>query len=166
MHITNSMFLVRGLLIAAALLPPIAFAEDEEGEGIATRLQPAQINPKWQQECSSCHIAYAPALLPAESWRKVMSGLDQHFGTDASSTPPETKEITDFLVKHGSNRWSGAAAPLRITETAGFKRQHAGDELPRGVWKRASVKSASNCQACHAGADKGDFNEHSVKIPN
>ncbi len=127
---------------------------------------PTQINAKWQQECTSCHIGYAPSLLPAESWRRVMAGLDKHFGADASTTPADTQEITAYLVKFGSNRWSGAATPLRITETVGFKRQHGGGEIPAGVWTRASVKSASNCQACHAGADKGDFNEDTVKIPN
>jgi hypothetical protein len=94
-----------------------------------------------------------------------MASLDKHFGADASLATAETKEITDFLVKFGSNRWSGAATPLRITETMEFKRQHGGDELPAGVWKRPSVKGPSNCQACHPGADKGDFNERSIKIP-
>ena len=33
-------------------------------------------DPVWKAECGSCHIAYPPALLPAASWRAVMSGLD------------------------------------------------------------------------------------------
>src|SRR3990170_4941454 len=61
-------------------------------------VQPAQTNAKWRQECASCHIAYAPGLLPAESWRKVMAGLDKHFGSDASLDAGDNKEITAFLV--------------------------------------------------------------------
>jgi hypothetical protein len=148
--------------IVAGFLIPVGAIADEEG----APLLPAQVNAKWQQECSSCHIAFVPGLLPAASWRKVMAGLDKHFGVDASVTPLDTKEITAYLVKFGSTRWSGAATPLRITETAGFKRQHNGQEIPAAAWIRPSVKSASNCQACHAGADKGDFNEDAVKIPN
>ena len=148
-----------------AMVPLIATADDDEEERGTAVMPTGKVNVKWQQECGSCHIAYAPGLLPAESWRKVMAGLDKHFGADASLTPAEHREITDFLVKAGSNRWSGAATPLRITETAGFKRKHSGDEIPAGVWQRASVKSASNCQACHTGADKGDFSERNVKIP-
>jgi hypothetical protein len=163
-----------GLLCVLLLLPAVSMAEeDEENEkgemgekNVSLALQPAQMNVKWQRECSSCHIAYAPGLLPPESWRRVMAGLDKHFGSDASLTPAESKEITDFLVRNGTNRWSGAAAPLRITETAGFLREHRGDEVPAGTFKRASVKSAANCQACHSGAAKGDFNEHGVRIPN
>jgi hypothetical protein len=40
------------------------------------------------------------------------------------------------LVRNASNRWTSSAAPLRI-----------------------------NCAVCHAGADKGIFDEHRVKIP-
>jgi len=162
-----------GLACALLLLPPVAMAEDEEneqaergGKSLALALQPGQVNVKWQQECSSCHIAYAPGLLPAESWRRVMAGLEKHFGTDASLTPTESTEITDFLVRNGTSRWSGGATPLRITETSGFLREHRGDEVPAGAFKRASVKSAANCQACHSGAAKGDFNERGVRIPN
>ena len=111
-------------------------------------------------------VARRPGLLPAESWRHVMAGLDKHFGTDASLTPAESKEITDFLVRNGTNRWSGAATPLRITETAGFLRKHRGDEVPASAFQRASVKSAANCQACHSDAAKGDFSERGVRIPN
>jgi nitrate/TMAO reductase-like tetraheme cytochrome c subunit len=94
-----------------------------------------------------------------------MLGLDQHFGADASLTADENKEVTDFLVRGASSRWTAAAAPLRISETAWFKSKHDGREVPAAVWKRASVKSVANCQACHPGADKADFNEKSVRIP-
>ncbi len=160
-----------GLLCALLLLPAITTAEEHGkgesgGKSLALALHPGQANAKWQQECSSCHIAYAPGLLPAESWRRVMAGLDKHFGTDASLTPAESREITDFLVRNGTNRWSGTASPLRITETSGFLREHRGDEVPAGAFKRTSVKSPANCQACHSGAAKGDFNERGVRIPN
>jgi len=51
----------------------------------------------------------------------------------------------------------------RITRSAWFIRQH--DDINAAVWKRASIKSASNCMACHAGADQGDFDEDRVRIP-
>jgi nitrate/TMAO reductase-like tetraheme cytochrome c subunit len=94
-----------------------------------------------------------------------MTGLDKHFAVDASLTPAEATEITDFLVKNASNRWSASTAPLRITESVWFKTKHNEREIAPAVWKRAAIKSPSNCQACHAGADKGDFNENSIKIP-
>lgn len=158
------MHLLRGLAFALALLPIVAAANGKYGgEDRGKPLQPAQVNAKWQQECSACHIAYAPGLLPAASWRKLMSGLDKHFGDDASLTAQENREITAFLVNNASNRWSANTAPLRISETQWFKSKHR--EFPSEVWKRASVKSAANCQACHIEAAKADFDEHRVRIP-
>lgn len=158
------------IVIAFSSLFAIADDHGEQGgkyggENRGKPVLPAQTNAKWKQECGSCHMAFAPGLLPAESWRKVMSGLDKHFGADASLTAQESKEITDFLVKYASNRWSASSAPLRITEAAWFQRKHDGHEISPAVWKRASVKSRANCVACHAEADKGDFNEHRVSIP-
>lgn len=135
------------------------------GENRGKPLQPAQVNAKWQQECSSCHIAYAPGLLPAESWRKVMDGLDKHFGTDATLAAEENKEVTDFLVNNASNRWSASTAPLRITEGAWFKSEHDSREVPPATWKNPLVKSSSNCQACHTQAERGDFSERNIKVP-
>lgn len=135
------------------------------GEDRGKPLQPAQINAKWQQECSSCHIAFAPGLLPAESWRKIMEGLDKHFDTDASLTAEESKEITGFLVNNASNRWRASSAPLRITETGWFKSKHDAREVPPAAWKNPLVKSPTNCQACHTQAEQGDFSERNIKLP-
>src|SRR3972149_2274267 len=144
-----------GLVLAITLFPLGAAAADKYGgENRGKPLQPAQVSAKWQQECGSCHISYAPGLLPAESWRKLMSGLDKHFGDDASLTAAEDKEITAFLVANGSNRWSARTAPLRITESAWFKTKHSNKEIPPDTWKRPSVKSPANCQACHIDAAK------------
>lgn len=141
------------------------YSEKYGGENRGKPVQPAHLNARWRQECASCHVAYAPGLLPAESWRKVMAGLDKHFGTDASLTPQENKEITDFLVSNASNRWSAPTAPLRITEGGWFKRKHDSHEVPPSLWKDARVKSAANCGACHTQAESGDFSERNIRMP-
>lgn len=155
-----------GILMLSLAAPFGAQAEGKyNGEDRGKPVQPAQVNAKWQKECSDCHMAFPPGLLPAASWRKTMAGLDKHFGSDASLPPQETGEITDFLLKNASNRWTASSAPLRITDAAWFKSKHNSKEINPAVWKRASVKSASNCMACHGAADKGDFNERSIRIP-
>jgi len=153
------------LILSLALGSTAALADSDKygGENRGKPVLPSQSNSLWKQECGSCHMAFAPGLLPAESWRKMMGGLDKHFGTDASLTAQENREITAFLVNNASNRWRAPSAPLRITETAWFQRKH--DELAAAVWKRAAIKSPANCVACHSGADKGDFEEHRVRIP-
>ena len=121
--------------------------------------------PQYQQECAACHIAYPPGLLPAASWQRVMNNLPHHYGTDASVDAATLKELSAWLAAHaGTGSRVGVAPPEdRITRSAWFVRQH--DEVPAAAWKRASVKSASNCAACHAQADQGDFDEDRVRIP-
>jgi len=121
-------------------------------------------SPLVKAECGSCHIAYPPQLLSASAWRALMSGLDRHFGTDASLDPQTAATITTFLEQNaGRKRSLSASSTLRISETRWFVHEH--DEVPGSVWKSPKVKSPSNCAACHSNAEQGDFNEHNVHIP-
>lgn len=121
----------------------------------------APLLPAYKQECSGCHVAYPPSMLPAASWARIMSNLSHHFGADASIDAAEVTQISTWLATTVSRR--EAAPEDRITKSAWFVRKH--DEVPAATWKRASIKSASNCAACHTRADQGDFNEHAVRIP-
>jgi hypothetical protein len=121
-------------------------------------------NPTVKAECGSCHIAYPPQLLPAQSWRALMSGLDKHFGADASLDPQTTATIAAFLEQNaGRKRSLSASSTLRISETRWFVHEH--DEVPASVWKSPKVKGPSNCTACHSNAEQGNFSERSVRIP-
>jgi nitrate/TMAO reductase-like tetraheme cytochrome c subunit len=133
-------------------------AHAERGYGVAPL-------PKHQQECSSCHVAYPPGLLPAASWSRIMGSLNKHYGTDASLDEASTHEIGAWLKANaGSGRRGGEEPPQdRISKANWFVRQH--DEVSASTWKRTSIGSVANCAACHAGAAKGDFNEHAVHIP-
>ena len=125
----------------------------------------AVVSPKYQQECTACHIAYPPGMLPAASWQRVMGGLDKHFGVDASLDLATTAEIAAWLQGHaGSYKRAREEPPQdRITRSKWFVRQH--DEVSASVWKRKAVGSPSNCSACHAAAATGHFNEDDVRIP-
>lgn len=124
-------------------------------------------NAKFQQECASCHTPYAPGLLPAASWQRLMGKLHQHFGTDASLDAASTREIGQWLQANaGSYRRVSEEPPQdRITRSAWFQRQHRPGEVPADAWKRPAVGSPANCGACHGNAAKGNFNEHEVRIP-
>jgi hypothetical protein len=158
----------RAIAIAVLLMEvmmPVAMAEedhDEEGSKYVSTVT----NAKWKAECGACHVNYPPDLLPAESWRALMSGLDKHFGSDASLDAATASEISGFLEQHaGSEIFSTWGQPvLRITETRWFRNKH--DEVSQRDWDNPRVKSPANCTACHAQAERGDFNEDSVRIPN
>ena len=144
------------LLFAFGLLMDAALADSNRGYAA---------NKKWKVECGGCHLAYPPSLLPAPAWRRIMSGLDRHFGADASINARAAAEIGVFLENNaavGRKRGSDNGT-LRISETPWFRRMH--DEVAASTWKNPKIQTAANCSACHAGAEGGDFDEHAVRIP-
>ena len=154
----HASFLRSGLaaLLAVACLAP-AWADSS--------VQPRTALPIYQQECAACHMAYQPGLLPAKSWTRIMGGLDKHYGSDASLDAAAVQQISRWLQLEAGTYKRVAEAPPedRITRSAWFVSKHR--KLDPQVWKHASVKSASNCAACHTGADRGDFDDDGVKMP-
>ena len=144
------------LLFFAVLAMPVSAAK---------MTMPSGAPKSYEAECASCHMAYPPGLMGQKNWQNIMSGLDKHFGTDASLDAKTQSEITQWLMKNAATRekYSAFAPENRITKTAWFIRKH--DEVKADVWKRAGVKSPANCSACHADAIKGDFEEDRVRIP-
>lgn len=123
--------------------------------------------PTYKQECAACHIAYPAGMLPAGSWKRLMGGLNKHYGTDASLDAKSLAEISGWLEGHAGTykRVSEMPPEDRITKSAWFIRKHNEREVSPAVWKRASVGSASNCIACHTNAAQGSFSERDIKIP-
>ena len=119
-------------------------------------------NPKWKEECGSCHIAYPPQLLTGENWQRLMGGLDKHFEANAMLDPKDNKEILDFLQRYAGHGGKNSAPSLRITDTLWFTREHR--EVPIDTWSDSAVKSRSNCTACHINAERGDWSERG-KMP-
>ncbi len=124
-----------------------------------------QAEARFRQECSSCHIAYPASMLPTESWRSIMAGLDKHFGSDASLPDEEIKEITFFLVENSVEGWGEEIAPLRITKTHWFLRKHLYFVVRPEIWESKTVKSPANCSACHLQAESGDFSKRNISMP-
>ena len=146
----------------AAMLSIVAFTSALADGSLLPRLA----LPIYQQECAACHLAYPPGLLPARSWTRIMTGLDKHYGSDASLDPAAVQQISRWLQTEAGTYKRVAEAPPedRITRSAWFVTKHR--KLDPQVWKHASVKSAANCAACHTGADKGDFDDDGVTMPS
>ena len=128
----------------------------------------------YKEECGSCHIAYPAGLLPPASWTNMMQTLEDHFAENAELDEATRKTVTQYLVtmstpKDGEYRkflrnMSENDTPERITETAYFIHEH--DEIPqRFITENDKVKSLSQCDSCHKGAENGHFDEHQVYIP-
>ena len=150
------------ILIAACAVLESAAQADDHG-----RRMPTQVPKAYVQECASCHMAYPPGLLPAASWQRLMGGLNQHYGSDASLDAATVQQLSTWLQTHaGTYKRARAEEPPpedRITRTRWFLHEH--DEIPASTFKRAKIGSPANCMACHTGADKGNYDEDSVRIP-
>lgn len=142
---------MRALLLAACVVSP-AWAADEV-------LMPADRPSPYVPACGGCHVAYAPGLLPAASWQRLLSGLSTHFGRTVSLAPATVTELSTWLQAHARRASSGqdASPQDRITTTAWFTRTHR--KVDASVWSHASVRTPGNCAACHAQASAGRFDD-------
>ena len=126
---------------------------------------PAGAPKAFQAECASCHTAYSPKLLPAASWSRIMDKLDKHYGLNATLSAEETADIKRWLMDNAATKSKRLGEPPqdRITEAAWFKKEHR--RISQATWAKPTVKSPSNCAACHTQADKGRFDDDNIRIP-
>jgi hypothetical protein len=146
------------LVTCVGLVPLLAHAD---GKIVMSR----QIHPAYQQECAACHLAYPPALLPAQSWQRVMGQLKQHYGVDASLDAETAQQLSQWLQQNAATQSRHTQPPPneRIAQSAWFVRKH--QEIDVVVWRLPSVKSASQCTACHRGAEQGVFDDDHLHYP-
>ncbi len=173
------------VLLAAIFLAGSGVAQAEETfwQWMANPWREKEVQPVtnklYQEECSACHLAYQPGLLPSKSWEKLLTeeALSDHFGDDASLDADALKEIKDYALENAADKsfhkrsrkialaTRDVEAPLRITEVRYIKRKH--HEIPEKMIKgNKDVKSLSFCNACHTRAKEGIYDNDTVKIPN
>ena len=95
-----------------------------------------------------------------------MGGLNSHFGTDASLTKQEASDITRWLVDNAATYRKRSEEPPedRITASRWFIKEHK--DIQKSVWARDAIKGPFNCIACHSQADKGNYDDDTVRIPH
>ena len=123
----------------------------------------------YKKECGSCHIAYAPYLLPQKAWANLMGDLQNHFGDDASLDEPEFADISSFLNANVSERYEtqfkANLASENISEIAISKYkfyQKAHENLPQSLFESPQIKSKANCNACHENGELGFFGKSGI----
>ncbi len=134
---------------------------------------PARLDKTYAADCSGCHMAYPPELLPAPSWAAIMANLSNHFGEDASLGRSDTAAIAAYLQANSAGRWDtlpahlfrvvDPARPGTISATPAWKRIHR--RIPAATFRAQLVGSPANCAACHADAASGGFAPQRIHIP-
>ncbi len=162
------------------LLFPVCALAGEHGEhgGHGERREhetlPAAASPAYRATCGGCHLAYPPGLLPARSWLKIVNDPGGHPGGDLGLGAKTRAELAAYLARNGADRSGakrsrkilasiGAGAPTRISDVPYIREKHR--ELRDEVFARRSVGSRGNCVACHAAAERGDFDDDEVTVP-
>lgn len=141
----------------------------------AVKEQKGYLQRVYEKECGSCHMAYQREFLPRRSWEKMMSELQDHFGSDASLGADERDAVLEYLrgaqyryAHKDINKMRNSAyedeTPLRISELPYFKKEHR--KIKKELIEQKEVKSIANCTACHKNADRGDYSERDIDIPN
>lgn len=132
-------------------------------------------NAAWRMECGGCHLAYHPVLLPARSWERTMAEQTDHFGDDLTLDADTAAEIAAFLRAYAAESnlteaaWKirtttpATDAPLRITETRYWRRQHR--DIPDAAFATAPVNGRHDCAACHLDAEQGTFEDAAMRLP-
>ena len=125
-------------------------------------------DPAYLKECGSCHTAFSPQLLPAASWRQMMSHLDDHFGDSAKLDAPTQQAIARYLTENSADHAPGdesrmimhalapGEVPKRITDVSYIAGLHAAVLDPS--WNGyPRPKRLTECEVCHVRAGKGDY---------
>ncbi len=131
-------------------------------------------NSTYEEECGACHFPYQPELLPSGSWKKIMAGLDDHFGEEIEIDTESINAISGYLISNSAEKSSAKRAvkivrslrgrtPIRISEIPYIIEKH--DEVDPKIFNRESIGSLANCIACHITAEKGIYDDDNVVIP-
>jgi len=147
---------LRGLFVAALVAAGMWMANHLLAGLPDARWRPLKVDAAYAENCGDCHFAYHPSLRTSDGWRRIMAGLADHFGEDATVAPEDTKRITAWLVANSAETFDTQAAVRigralakgdRITATAFWKHRHR--HIPKSVFASRAVGAKSNCKACH-----------------
>jgi cytochrome b len=132
-------------------------------------------DPQWRSECGSCHLPYHPNLLPSRSWKAILAGQAQHFGSDLAIDANTSAALLAYATLNSADSGQTEASykitrslkpeavPLRISETPYWVKKHR--NITPAQWQSAAIKSKANCTACHLDADEGTFLDAAMHIP-
>ncbi len=102
------------------------------------------------ENCSSCHIAVPPAVLPTETWRQLLQDR-QHYGQQLQPLVDPTRLLVwNYLRDFSRPLLPDEQTPFRINNSRYFQALHPRVELPQPT-------RLGSCISCHSGASRYDF---------
>lgn len=102
------------------------------------------------ENCATCHIALPPAVLPTDTWARLLQD-PQHYGQRIElPRDPGRLLIWEYLRNFSRPKNRDEPTPYRINDSRLFKALHPQVELPQPT-------TLGSCLTCHVGAERYDF---------
>ncbi|HIK41651.1 MAG TPA: diheme cytochrome C [Thermoleptolyngbya sp. M55_K2018_002] len=132
---------------AIAATPPANTVEIGTVDVVPTQLQLGQ--RLYFQNCSGCHFAPPPEVMPLQSWAAILQ-TPQHYGTVITPLQDPARRIMWNYVRASSRSIvQNETVPSRFAQSRYMRALHPGVELPEPL-------SFGSCISCHPAAI--DFN--------
>jgi hypothetical protein len=154
-------------LYLAVLSPRDATARKGEAE----RFRAALKAQAWSVECSGCHLAYPPGILPTASWDRMLGEQHEHFGEDLALSGAKLAVLRDYMLQTPAASWSAwklqrsaaaSGAPQRVSEVAFWR--HAHHDVPDSAFRPPTSAGRHDCEACHFDAQSGIFHPRMIHM--
>ncbi len=166
---SHYMLFILTLVLISILITVSAFADHDEDD----YMKPVS-NPVYKQSCGVCHFAYLSELLPSGSWKLILDNHGQYFGAETGVAGDNKQVILQYLSANSAEQSRAKRSrkimksirgnlPTRITDIPYIREKH--DEVSSDTFRRKSIGSFSNCNACHTTAEQGVFDDDNVIIP-
>jgi len=134
-------------------------------------------NSAFYEKCGKCHKTYPPFMLPHDSWKRLMDGLENHFGeqiTESNITKSEQMSIKAYLLSHSAETSThkiafktleslGEMRPISMSKVPYWREAH--QSIEKSTFKSLHVKDASNCFVCHPDFEYGILDNTRIHIP-
>jgi hypothetical protein len=134
----------------------IAFNPSDSTSSFLKSVDPATDKYKIGEElyletCSGCHIPIPPAVLPLETWKKILENPLDHYGEKVESLVRLTQVlIWNYVSAYSRNLLKDEGQPDFIGQSRYFKALHPQVDLPLPTTHRS-------CVGCHPNAIKFDY---------
>jgi hypothetical protein len=102
------------------------------------------------ENCASCHIGIPPAVLPTQSWLRILTN-PKHYSVQLKPlTRPANVLVLNYLRQYSRNAIAKELIPSRLRDSRYFKALHPQVEFTQPI-------NLGGCISCHANASKFDF---------
>ena len=102
------------------------------------------------ENCSTCHIAIPPAVLPTQTWKNLLQD-SEHYGAQLKPlVDPPRILVWKYILTFSRVKLDDEETPYRLSNSRDFKALHPGVKLSRPV-------QLGSCVSCHPSANDYNF---------